>query len=148
MKDESSDILTKSEGSSVKRGEVFLTKQSCYKPGFVWHTKENNATDLRVSASNKGTYELVLEEESVPVKAKTASVKPITNIDFAILRQRELISLTKFTNNQDEDLLYFSSGPYKQYKQTINEVQDKYDDSLKANQQWHHHTTLSWNASS
>ena len=72
----------------------------------------------------------MLEEELVPVKAKTASVKPMTNINFTILRPRESISSAEFTNNQDEDLLYFSLGPNTRYKQTVNEVQDECDDSF------------------
>ena len=59
-----------------------------------------------------------------------ALVKSMTNIDFATLQPRESISSTEFTNNQDEDLLHLSSGPNKWYKQTINEVQDEYDDSF------------------
>ena len=72
----------------------------------------------------------MLEEVPVLGKAKKASVKPITDINFAILQPRESISSTKFTTNQDEDLLHFSSGPYKRYKQTIMDKQDKYNDSF------------------
>ena len=57
------------------------------------------------------------------------------DINFAILQPRELISSTKFTNNQDEDLLHFSFGPSKQNKQAINEVQDKYDDRFALKRQ-------------
>ena len=69
----------------MKRRETIFKKQSRYKPEFVWRTKKSNATDLRISSSNKGTYELVLEEELVPVKAKKASVKPKTDMNIAIL---------------------------------------------------------------
>ena len=93
-----------------------------HKPIFVWHTKKSNATYLRASASNKGTYELVLEEELVLIKAKTASVKHMTYINFAIIRPRESISSTEFTSDLDEDLLHFSRGPNKRYKQTNNEI--------------------------
>ena len=72
----------------------------------------------------------MLEEESVPVKAKKASVKPMTNIDFAILRPRDSISSTEITTTQDEDLLYFSPDPNKRYKQTVMDNQDKYDGSF------------------
>ena len=57
---------------SVKRGKAFFKKQSRYKPASVWHFKKSNAADLRASASYKGTYNLVSEEESVPVKVKKA----------------------------------------------------------------------------
>ena len=54
----------------------------------------------------------------------------MNDIDFAILRPRESISSTKFTTNQDENLLQFSPGPNKRYKQTVMDKQDEYDDSF------------------
>ena len=70
------------------------------------------------------------KEELVPVKTKTALINPITNINFATLQQRESISSTEFTTNQDENLLHFSPGPNKRYKQTVIDKQDEYDDSF------------------
>ena len=37
----------------------------------------------------------------------------MTDIDFAMLRPRESMSLAKFTTNQDEDLLYVSPSANK-----------------------------------
>ena len=54
----------------------------------------------------------------------------MTDINFAILRPRESMSLTEFTTNQDKDLLQFSPGPNKRYKQTVKDKQDEYDDSF------------------
>ena len=74
----------KDPSRTVRRGKSFFKKQARYKPASGWHTKESNAADLRAGTSCKGTFESVSEEESVPVKAKKASVKPMTDIDFAI----------------------------------------------------------------
>ena len=52
----------------------------------------------------------------------------MTNIDFAILRPRDSISSTEITTR--EDLLHFSTGPNKRYKQTVMDKQDNYDDSF------------------
>ena len=106
----------KDPSRTVRRGKAFFKKQARYKPASVWHTKESNAADLRAGASYKGTSGSVSEEELVPVKAKKALVKPMTNIDFAILQPRESISLTEITITQDEDLLHSSPGPSKLYK--------------------------------
>ena len=114
----------------MRRGKAFFKKQARYKAASVWHIKESNFADLKAGTSYKGTFELVTEEESVPVKAKKVSVKPMTDIDFAILRSRDSISLTKITSTQDEDLLNFSPGPNKRYKQTVMDNQDNYDDSF------------------
>ena len=54
----------------------------------------------------------------------------MTDIDFAILRPRDSISSTEFTSNHDTDLLEFSPGPNKRYKQTVMDKQDEYDDSF------------------
>ena len=70
------------------------------------------------------------EEESVTIKVKTAFVKPMTNINFAILQPRELISSTEYITNQDNDLLLFSPVPNKCYKQPVMDKQDNYDDSF------------------
>ena len=120
----------KDPSQSVKRGKAFFKKQARFKPASVWHTKENNAADLKAGAIYKGTFESMLEEKSVPVKAENALVKPMTNINFAILWPRESISLTKITAIQDEDLLHFSPGFNKRYKQTVMDKQDEYDDSF------------------
>ena len=120
----------KDPSRTVRRGKAFFKKQARYKPASVWHTKESNAADLRTNATRKSTNESLSEEESVPVKAKTASVKPMTDIDFAILRPRDSISSTEFTSNHDADLLEFSPGPNKRYKQTVMDKQDEYDDSF------------------
>ena len=109
---------------------MFFKKQSHYKPAYVWHNKESNATNLRISSRNKGTNELVSERVSAHVKAKMALVKPMTDIDFAILRPRDSISSTEYASNQDTNLLQFSPGPNKRYKQTVMDKQDEYDDSF------------------
>ena len=54
----------------------------------------------------------------------------MTDIVFTILQPRESISSTEITTIQDEDLLHFSPGSNKCYKQTVMDKQDKYDDSF------------------
>ena len=52
----------------------------------------------------------------------------MTDIDFAILGPRDSICLNEITTTQDKDLLHFSPGPNKCYKQTVMDKQDEYDD--------------------
>ena len=73
------------------------------------------------------------EEELVPVKAKTPLFKPMTNVDFANLQLRGLLSSTKYTSNQNEDLSQFSFGPNRHYKQTVVKNQDNYDVCFTSN---------------
>ena len=146
MKGESSNTSTRNPSQSVKRGKAFFKKQSRYKPTSVWYPKENNAADLRTSTCNKGTYESVSEEESVPAKAKMA----FFNIDLPFYDQENRFlqpnpqpikmrtsfnSLPVLTNATSKQLWINKTSIMIALLQTIN-------------QQWHHHTISSWNAPS